>query len=120
MIDADGNVFLFGCNDHSQIGTGSMEEKKVSVPFRITLKCKQLSIGGNHTLMLIENDCKNEVYGCGDNARNLCFQMSGGRYTMIPTLCTREAMGVGDRERYGNVVRVIALHMASLVVVEQY
>ena len=118
VIDADGNAFLFGWNVNGQIGMGSREIKKVHRPFHITaFKCKQISLGWYYTLMLTDNG--NEVHACGGNADTQCFQMESGAYVMIPALCTREAMGIGDEERYGDVVRVIALGTGSIIVVEQ-
>ena len=119
MVDADGNVFLFGGNHYGQIGTGSKKNKKVRQPFKIpTLKCHQLAIGDHHTLMLsLQNG--NEVYACGLNSHNQCFQMQGERNVLSPALCTREAMGIGYQERYGNVVRVIAGYSNSIIVVEK-
>ena len=121
VIDADGNGFLFGYNQCGQIGMGSRETEKVHQPFEITaFKCKQISIGWYHTLMLADD---NEVYACGDNTNKQCFQMENVnefRDVLSPALCTRDAMGIEDQERYGNVVRVIALSSTSLVLVEQH
>ena len=127
VIDADGNVFLFGYNQYGQIGMGSREVEKVHQPFEISsFKCKQLAIGLFHTLLL--TDCadgnddsnhNNEVYACGSNTQKKCFQMESGMYVLSPALCTREAMGIGDQGRYGNVVRVIAGQSNSIIVVEK-
>ena len=122
VIDADWNVFLFGSNVCGQIGMGWVDIVKVHQPFKITaFKCKQISIGYYHTLMLTGND---EVYACGDNRNSECFQMESGdesdvELVLPPTLCTREAMGIADEQKYGNVARVIAGNSNSFIVVEQ-
>ena len=120
VVDADGNVFLFGYNEYGQIGMGSREIKKMHQPFKITpFKCKQISIGLNHTLMLTEND--NEVYACGDNEDNQCFQMADGAECVLsPALYSKEMMGIGDQQKYGDVVRVIAGRFCSIIVVELF
>ena len=125
VIDADGNLFLFGENMKGQIGNGDSGQS-VPDPFQISLdnkKWKQFSLGVAHTLILT-GDPANEVYACGYKGDKtlLSFPFRGSgirnRNYLSPVLCSRESMGIAGNE-YGRVVRVIALDYGSLIVVEK-
>ena len=127
VIDGNGNAFLFGCNNSGQIGNGHHGRgQKVSDPFMISIKnkkWKQISLGMDHTLLLTEDKSGNEVYACGLNKQKcrLCFSFDNGYYCDTPVLCSRENMGIADTEteKYGKVVRVIAMRENSIIVAEK-
>jgi len=66
-ITEQGDLYLWGPNNHGQLGLGDTKERReaVKVPFPDGAKIKNVDIGGAHTLAFTT---EGQVYSCGINS----------------------------------------------------
>jgi alpha-tubulin suppressor-like RCC1 family protein len=68
LIDLDGNVFTFGCNDRGQLGLGDTDNRSVPTQsvslLQIPIKAKAVSAGSSHSILI---DLDDKVFTFGSN-----------------------------------------------------
>lgn len=83
-ITAEGLLFMWGPNDHGQLGLGDRKQRReaVRVPLPAGVRVRDVAIGNAHTLVLSEDG---RVYGMGLN-RNGVLGLGLRKRIPVPTL----------------------------------
>lgn len=65
VLDVDGGVWTFGCNEFGQLGVGDIDVSR-SIPTELVIPKAQLLTGGYEFFMMLDED--GEVWGWGENS----------------------------------------------------
>lgn len=81
-LDTDGNLYVWGTNNHGQIRDGSKVKRYVPTKLDIDVKFDKIFVGSDHNLALDKN---NNLYGWGNNEYNKISSKYNSKDILKPT-----------------------------------
>lgn len=87
-IDIDGNLYLWGRNEHGQLGVGDQKNRYIPVKLTELGPVKSVALGRSHTLVLTQSG---DIYAAGQNHMAQC---GIGRATPTPLLRFTRTFGL--------------------------